>query len=402
MKDPQHIDHLLHDYLDGALSAAAVPRVEAHLRDCPACRAGLEEIQGLLQRLDALPRSITPPGDLWPGIEARLHTTAPDGLPAAGTGTVGAPMERSARRRAERVRVSRRAVPGRALAVAATLAVLAAVVLLQWRSQARGWHVAPLAGSPLVAEERLERARTLRIGEWLETDAASRAQIEVGTIGYVEVGPDTRLQLRSVQPEDHRMALTRGRIHARIWAPPRLFYVETPSATAIDLGCEYTLEVDSTGGSLLHVLSGYVGMEYGTRESVVPAGWMCRTRRGHLPGTPYAEDAPAALRDALYRFDFEGGRERDLATVLAEARPADALTVWELILRVPRARRPHIYDRLAELVAPPPGVTRTGVLQGDREMHRAWRVTLGVDVMSWSDAQKAKKMKKLKEAARAR
>ena len=34
---------------------------------------------------------------------------------------------------------------------------------------------------------------------------------------------------------------------ARIWAPPRLFYVNTPSAVAEDLGCAYTLEVDDLG-----------------------------------------------------------------------------------------------------------------------------------------------------------
>lgn len=399
MKDLEHIDHLLHEYLDGTLHAGDVQDVDAHLRDCPDCRTRLEELRILLQHLHALPRSITPSHDLWQGIKARLGTTPPEAFPVLDSGTTSEPVGRAARRPVARSWFSRR-LSGRAFAVAAVVAMVAMIVLFQWWRSSRSWHVTPLAGSPIVAEQRLERPRTLRIGEWLETDAASRAEIEVGTIGYVEVGPDTRLQLRNVQREDHRMALTRGRIHARIWAPPRLFYVETPSATAIDLGCEYTLEVDSTGGSLLHVLSGYVGVEHGTRESVVPAGWMCRTRRGHLPGTPYADDAPTPLREALFRFDFEGGHPHDLETVLSEARPADALTVWELILRVPRPQQARVYDRLAELVAPPPGVTRAGVLQGDNAMHRAWRKKLGVDVLSWSDAQKAKK-KKRREATRA-
>jgi hypothetical protein len=52
---------------------------------------------------------------------------------------------------------------------------------------------------------------------------------------------------------DHRLALDHGAIEARIWAPPRLFFVETPSARAVDLGCVYTLEVDRAGAGRLSV-----------------------------------------------------------------------------------------------------------------------------------------------------
>jgi hypothetical protein len=33
------------------------------------------------------------------------------------------------------------------------------------------------------------------------------------------------------------MALDHGLIHATIWAPPRSFVVDMPSAAAVDLGC---------------------------------------------------------------------------------------------------------------------------------------------------------------------
>jgi predicted anti-sigma-YlaC factor YlaD len=47
----QHVDHLLDDYHDNELSPAAHRRVEAHLDDCPTCRAELEQrgqLSGLL------------------------------------------------------------------------------------------------------------------------------------------------------------------------------------------------------------------------------------------------------------------------------------------------------------------------------------------------------------------
>ena len=63
----------------------------------------------------------------------------------------------------------------------------------------------------------------------------------VGEIGSVEVEPNTRLRVVAAQPGEHRLALERGEIRAKITAPPRLFFVETASGTAVDLGCEYKL-----------------------------------------------------------------------------------------------------------------------------------------------------------------
>ena len=80
------------------------------------------------------------------------------------------------------------------------------------------------------------------------------------------------MRLLETQPTEHRLELARGKMSARIWAPPRLFFVDTPSAVAADLGCAYTLEVDDQGASLLQVTSGWVALELKDRESMVPAG----------------------------------------------------------------------------------------------------------------------------------
>ena len=50
---------------------------------------------------------------------------------------------------------------------------------------------------------------------------------------------------------NHGLALARGEIRAKISAPPRLFFVDTPSGTAVDLGCEYTLQTDEDGTGML-------------------------------------------------------------------------------------------------------------------------------------------------------
>jgi hypothetical protein len=168
---------------------------------------------------------------------------------------------------------------------------------------------------------------------------------------------------------------------ARIWAPPRLFFVDTPSAVAADLGCAYTLEVTKDGASLLHVTSGWVALQLKDRESMVPAGAACQTRPGVGPGTPYFEDASEEFRNALVKFDFEHDSigPSQLHVLLNAARPRDSLTVWHLLFRTSEAERGEVYDRLAQLAPPPNGVTREGILKLDKQMMETWR-----DALAWT------------------
>jgi hypothetical protein len=165
-------------------------------------------------------------------------------------------------------------------------------------------------------------------------------------------------------------------VSALTWAPPRRFFVETPTAVAADLGCSFTLDVAPDGASLLRVDSGYVAFERSGLESIVPAGAECRARPGVGPGTPVLLDAPAPLREALSRFDFEGAREADLDAALAAARPEDALSVWHLFPRAPAPARERLYDRLAALAPPPGDVSRAAVLALDKATLERWRDAL--------------------------
>jgi len=283
------------------------------------------ELQDAVGRL---PKGIEPPHDLWPGIAARID-------------------RRSWRRRLYWV----------PLAAAAAL-----VVYLLARGERNAWDVTALAGRPLIGTTRLTASGRLRVGDWLQTDDSSRALIAVGRIGQVEVRPETRVQLVVASATEHRLALARGVIDAKVDAVPRLFFVETPAGTAIDLGCAYTLETDSLGKGLLHVTGGEVEFQTGQRMARVPVGALVQIRPASGPGTPYVDDAAAPLVRALIAFDFERGRARAVRTILALSRPQDALSLWHLLQRVNPALRGLVYDRLAALVAPPPGVTRRGAL----------------------------------------
>lgn len=250
------------------------------------------------------------------------------------------------------------------------------------------WEVASLTGAPQIGSSRIRSSGRLEVGQVLETDHASAASISVGEIGEVDVEPDTRLRLVESRQERDVLELKRGTIRAAIWAPPGHFVVDTPSAAAVDLGCVYTLHVDDSGAGLLRTQLGWVGFKLNGRESFIPAGAVCPTRPGIGPGTPCFDDAPAALRDALLKLDFEkltpGAAAAELAVVLEQARRRDALTLWHLLGRTSGEDRARVYDRFASLVPPPAGVTRDGVLAGNPRMLDLWWNKLGYgDTSLW-------------------
>lgn len=295
--------------------------------------------------VDGLPRSIEPPEDLWPGIRGRIRKEGARGK-------------------------------GRTFWVPLTLAAGLLLAVGVWRLMHRvsgTWEIRRVAGAPLVNDVRLGAAGAVRVGQWIVTDDSSRALLQVGDIGQIEVQPSTRLRLVQARATDHRLALERGSIYAQVDAPPRLFFVETPAGTAVDLGCAYALDVDSLGNGMLRVTAGYVEFNWSGRRSIVPLGAIAVTRPGQGPGTPYLHDAPEVLRQALLDFDFSNGGEAAARRAVSAARAEDAVSLWHLLQRVPAGLRPVVYDRLASLVPPPAGVTRETALGLDSlTLERYW------------------------------
>ncbi len=361
----------LNDLVDGALSPADARAIADHAAACPACRVTLYSLRALRAATAALPRERTPARDLWSGIAVQLTDRAT--TPASAAVPATAPTARGP--------LIRWFVP---LGLAAAIVVLSTVAEQNAaRSLHRsGWSVASLAGTPRIDAAPLQGNGQFHRGQWLETDATARAEVNVGTIGRVEVESNSRLRLVATAATDHRVELARGTMSALIWAPPRLFFVNTPSATAVDLGCAYTLKVNDAGDGELHVTAGYVALEDGGRESIIPYRHLCLTRRGAGPGTPFAEDAPAALRATLQRFDFDALSAAATTAVVTElltlARPEDAVTLWHLLTRAPVAQRPAVFDALAARRPPPASVTRAGILAGDADMRRTWGIELGL------------------------
>ncbi len=361
-----HVTRKFSAYFHGELSADESRQVAEHLIGCTRCRLEFEQVKFGVKLAEQLP--IAPaPDSLWPELEAALRDQ-----PVGNAISARRPWLLE---------------PRFAIAASLVLLLIGSILFLRSvRNEVRpSWQVARLEGMPRIGSTGMGDKGKLGVGQWLETDGSSRAQIDVASVGQVEIDPNTRVRLVETQPTEHRLELARGRMSARVWAPPKLFFVNTPSGVAEDLGCAYTLEVDDAGNSLLRVTTGWVLLQLKDRESMVPAGAACATRSGIGPGTPYFEDASESFRAALTKVDFESAatdKSQSLDSVLSEARVRDTLTLWHLLGRVDGNDRALVYERMANLTPPPDGVTREGILALDQQMLDTWKDKLE---SSWSD-----------------
>jgi FecR protein len=241
------------------------------------------------------------------------------------------------------------------------------------------WEVTRLDGSPVVSAHHIRETASVRVGDWIETDSASRATVNVGGIGSVEVEQNTRLRVIAARPEEHRLALARGTIRATISAPPRLFFVDTAAGTAVDLGCEYALTTGENGSGVLHVTRGWVSFEWQGIDSLVPAGASCRLWPHEAPGIPYFDDAPESLKAAIENFGHEKAADSGLEEILRESRVRDTLSLWHLLARVEGRDRERVYDRMVALTPLPAGVSRELALKLDPGTLTRWK-----DALAWT------------------
>lgn len=265
----------------------------------------------------------------------------------------------------------------RAWVPVAMAASMLMVVCGSWLSANRNrtaWQVSSLQGQASVS--RLAR------GESLKTDAASRAKLELDAVGEVEIEPNSQLTVVTLGRDEQRLDLQRGTIHATIWAPPGQFFVNTPSAVTVDLGCAYTLQVDGSGAGKVKVTAGWVAFESNGRESFIPATAQCVTRPGKGPGIPYYQDSEQVLQRAVDRFDSSADASA-IPSILGHARRRDAISLWHLLRRVPAVERGAVYDRLAQLITIPADVSRAGVVSGDAAMTDALWNSLDLGDTGW-------------------
>jgi hypothetical protein len=233
--------------------------------------------------------------------------------------------------------------------LSAAAAILIVVLAIALRPHPNEWRATSIFGDAQIP-------RVLRAGDLVKTDAASRVRLEAGAIGTIDVAEKTTLRLIESRRGRQRLALSMGKIHAKTISPPGVFVIDTPSARAIDLGCEFDLTVFPEGDGELRVSAGWVQLEHGGQQTLVPQGAVAVTAPDGRLSAPVFTAYSKKFTESVIGYSF--GRKEDLPTILSLARRRDALTLLNLFRFATPEERLRIYDRLSALVPAPPTIPR--------------------------------------------
>ncbi|MHC5064945.1 MAG: FecR domain-containing protein [Planctomycetota bacterium] len=199
-------------------------------------------------------------------------------------------------------------------------------------------------------------------GTWIRT-AEDQRSLQIPGLGELSLDPGTELQVQTMSNELARLYLMRGRLHAFIYpdVPERFFQVDTPSALCVDLGCKYELEVDDDGSAFVRVTLGQVAFENGERSVHIPSGAACRAHPEKGAGLPFFETSSSDLLQAVEAYDranIAGADRMPIAeSIFALAtREKDSLTLFHMLMDEDARIAIAAQRRLAELIAPPPGI----------------------------------------------
>jgi hypothetical protein len=364
MTDEERLFYLRNQYADGLLTEDE----RRELLDAVPNPNSDEQIQRLVQlKSDSryLPQQIGPERNLWNEIEERIQDEAEH-----SRATVRDPGE--GRPAWVKLIVS--------WSVVGALAIVAAFILLR-SPDARpgtGWSITRFAGDTYLGNATANVAEELPAGEFIRTGKGASAVLSGRNIGTVTLDENSELAVLRADTSQHRLKLRRGTMHAVVTTPPRFFFVETPSSTAVDLGCAYTLQTDEKGNGILDVTAGYVSLKKRKHIAIVPRGFKCRMYERTGPGTPYSETASNDFVSALYRYD-EDRDETAVYTAVEHARAEDALSLWHLLWETSGNAKAYLFESLQWFEPLPEGVDRASVLNNDPKAYLRWGEEFGIE-----------------------
>jgi hypothetical protein len=281
--------------------------------------------------------------------------------------------------------------PGLAMAASLLLVVVGASSFWSWRSSWPANSPWTVAISRPAGGDGVERTR-LRLDEPMRLDAV--AQVSIARIGSMQVQPGSSLTLVESSSRRHRVLLEQGSVSVRVWAPPGKFAFNTPAGTVLDMGCIFDLTVDADGTSRVAVKTGWVELENGWGEVLVPAGASSVMTAAGRPATPIFDDADAKFVQSVRAYEQasdEKVRSTLVAAIKKSARQRDVYTLLLLARHSSDGLRRPLLERAAELVPPPTAGTVEAIMSGDLDKLWAWKDTLGLPPAkswwrNWKDA----------------
>lgn len=276
MSDSSKLRPLFAAYANGGISSAQLQELEAALREDAVLRREFIEYLNLDSALGDLAalseteaaqfadesNTIAEINNLHPfaGRVGGEERTAGEGRPGGDvcklSSTAGPLLANDRPSRGQRERRSRR-LPVGLTAIAGTVAASLLVAAILWVAGPNAENDGPMVtvvsevDAALMRDDRLWTQAKLPIGEYRLNQGLLNLQFAGGVMVYVEA--PARFDVVS----QHRLELLSGRVSANVPREGIGFTIETPEATIVDYGTEFSVEAGS-GASEVHVFNGQV------------------------------------------------------------------------------------------------------------------------------------------------
>ncbi|MFC2092256.1 hypothetical protein ACFLSV_00010 [Bacteroidota bacterium] len=353
-------NRLLNEYTDGSINDKSKSAFEEYLIKNPDRKKEFEDAKNIVNNLNSLPKFIEPKEDLWNGIEKEITKNKIEFKQVSEDYYT---FEKISMHSEKETQSHSFAIKYIITGLVAALILITLIIYLpnylkiensttSINDSGNLWVVSNLKGSPKIHDKKINIIDTLKIGEWLITDDSSKALLSVAYIGDIILDPGTKLKIIKSDSNEHRILLDHGTINANINTKPRSFIVDTKSAEAVDLGCEYTFSVDRKGNGLLFVKSGMVELKSAGRNSLVSAGNFCITKAGFGPGTPYSKYSSSKFRKSLLDLDFKGVNDKALKDMLKNAKKTDVMTLLQMLPKVKEKNKAMVLVKLSSFIPP--------------------------------------------------
>jgi len=211
-----------------------------------------------------------------------------------------------------------------------------------------------------IARAETEEQSLLRVGESISTVADQTATLNVARIGTVVVLPNSSVELLQTSVDRHRLDLKYGRLKAKIWAPPLYFSVTNRDGMAIDMGCEFEMDVKADGSGTMTVSSGWVIYRIPGDGVMVPEGHSIAFSASNVT-LPVRDSATPRFRELVRRLDAllasesrDDGLVNALTDQIAEAaEDADRITLLILVSQHRELLRDSLRSRLVKAFGDP-------------------------------------------------
>jgi len=244
-------------------------------------------------------------------------------------------------------------------------------IIIFLASSSTRWSVSILSGFPKVNDVPASQYGALMNGEVIKTGESSSAKLVIQKGGTLKIYSNTSFKRLD---DEYSGVLRYGKIKVNTEGAREKLTLQIPSTIIKDLyiGSQYYVEVDDRGNSQISLKRGWLQIDSGDDEIIIPQKYKLNILNGFGAGVPYYRKAKPEYITLLDEYLFSGKKDVMLNAIIEASTEKETITLWNLLQRVNPGQREMVYNKLLELAPHSNVLTKEDVLKLDPDKMQIW------------------------------